>query len=134
VLTAGTPTRAARWLRDRRIILPNFGPDIPSEDVQRSSLVRHTHPQRCPGGFLITPSLVQSVAAHPVYLGWWLVAGRVVHTDNHPPIIEEETFLLAQQVLADHGRPPTTRAGVRSGTPQLLSGLLWCIRHDCPCR
>jgi hypothetical protein len=94
--------------------------------------VRHTHPQRCPGGFLITPSLVQSVVTNPVYLGWWLVAGRVVHTDNHPPLIEEETFLLAQQVLADHGRPPTTRAGVRSHTPQLLSGLLWCTRHDVP--
>jgi hypothetical protein len=75
---------------------------------------------------------VQSVATNPVYLGWWLVAGRVVHTDNHPPIIEEETFLLAQQVLADHGCPPTSRAGVRSGTPQLLSSLLWCIRHDVP--
>jgi DNA invertase Pin-like site-specific DNA recombinase len=132
VLATGTPTRAARWLRDRGIILPTFGPDIPSEDVQRSSLVRHTHPQRCPGGYLITPSLVQSVATNPVYLGWWLVAGRVVHTDNHPPLIEEETFLLAQQVLADHGRPPTTRAGVRSHTPQLLSGLLWCTRHDVP--
>jgi hypothetical protein len=73
---------------------------------------------------------MRSVAINPVYLGWWLVAGHVVHTDNHPPIIAEETFLLAQQVLADHGRPPTTRAGVRSGTPQLLSGLLWCSLHE----
>jgi DNA invertase Pin-like site-specific DNA recombinase len=69
VLATGTPTRAARWLRDRGIIVPNFGPDIPLEDVGRSSLVRHTHPQRCPGGFLITPSLAQSVATNPVYLG-----------------------------------------------------------------
>jgi hypothetical protein len=58
VLATGTPTRAARWLRDRGIIVPRFGPDIPRADVQRSSLVRHTHPQRGPGGFLITPSLV----------------------------------------------------------------------------
>ena len=114
VLATGTPTRAARWLRDRGIIMPTVRrPTSRSEDVQRSSLVRHTHPQRCPGGFLITPSLIQSVATNPVYLGWWLVAGRVVHTDNHPPLVEEETFLLAQQVLADHGRPPTTRAGVQ---------------------
>jgi hypothetical protein len=132
VLATGTPTRAARWLRDRGIIMPQFTPDIPPEDVQRSSLVRHTHPQRCPRCFLITPSLIQSVATNPVYLGWWLVAGHVVHTDNHPPLVEEETFLLAQQVLADHGRPPTTRAGVRSDTPQLLSGFLWCTQHDVP--
>ncbi|HSF34434.1 MAG TPA: recombinase family protein [Candidatus Tectomicrobia bacterium] len=134
VLAAGTPTRAARWLRERGIILPNFGPDIPLEEVQRSSLVRHTHPQRCPGGFLITPSLIQSVATNPVYLGWWLVEGRVVHTDNHPPIIEEETFILAQQVLTDHGRRATSRGGVRSAEPQLLSGLLWCTRHEVPLR
>jgi Recombinase len=106
----------------------------PPEDVQRSSLVRHTHPQRCPGSFLITPSLIQSVATNPVYLGWWLVGGRVVHTDNHPPIIEEETFLLAQQVLTDHGRRATARGGVRSAEPQLLSGLLWCTRHEVPLR
>ncbi len=134
VLATGTPTRAARWLRDRGIIVPNFGPDVALEDVQRSSLVRHTHRQRCPGGFLITPSLVQSVATNPVYLGWWLVEGRLVHTDNHPAIIEEETFVLTQQVLSDHGRRPTSRGGVRSADPQLLSGLLWCARHDVPRR
>jgi DNA invertase Pin-like site-specific DNA recombinase len=134
VLATGTPTRAARWLRDRGIIVPNFGPDIPLEDVQRSSLVRHTHPQRCPGGFLITPSLVQSVATNPVYLGWWLVEGRLVHTDNHPAIIEEETFVLAQQTLTDHGRHPTSRSGTRSADLQLLSGLLLCTQHEVPLR
>jgi DNA invertase Pin-like site-specific DNA recombinase len=134
ILATGTPTRAARWLRDRGIILPDFGADIPPEDVQRSSLVRHTHPQRCPGGFLITPSLVQSVATNPVYLGWWLVAGRVVHTENHPPIMDEDTFMRTQHVLTDHGRPPTTRGGVTSAAPQLLSGLLWCTQHEVPVR
>jgi DNA invertase Pin-like site-specific DNA recombinase len=134
VLATGTPTRAARWLRDRGIILPAFGADIPPDDVQRSSLVRHTHPQRCPGGFLITPSLVQSVATNPVYLGWWLVGGRVVHTENHPPIIDEDTFMRTQHVLTDHGRPLATRGGVRSAAPQLLSGLLWCTQHEVPVR
>lgn len=60
------------------------------------------------------------------------VEGRMVHTDNHPPLIEEEPFLLAQQVLADDSRCATARGGVRSAEPQLLSGLLWCIRHDVP--
>jgi hypothetical protein len=133
VLATDTPTRAARWLRDRGVILPNFGPDIPLEDVQRSSLLRHTHPQRCPAGFLITPSLVQSVATNPVYLGWWLVEGRLVQTDNHPSIIEEDTFVLTQQILTEHGRRPA-QSGMRSAKPQLLSGLLWCLRHDVPLR
>jgi DNA invertase Pin-like site-specific DNA recombinase len=134
VLATGTPTRAARWLCDRGILVPDFGPDVPRADVQRSSLVRHTHLQRAPGGFLITPSLVQSVATNPVYLGWWLVEGRVVSTDNHPPLIEEETFLVAQQVLAEHGRGARPRGGVRSAEPQLLSGLLWCAWHEVPRR
>jgi hypothetical protein len=58
----------------------------------------------------------------------------LVHTDNHPAIIEEETFLLAQQVLTDHGRRSTSRGGVRSAEPQLLNGLLWCTRHEVPLR
>jgi hypothetical protein len=71
---------------------------------------------------------------NPVYLGWWLVDGRVVNTDNHPPLIEEETFLLAQQVLAEHGRGARPLGGVRSAEPQLLNGLLWCGRHEVPVR
>jgi Recombinase len=71
---------------------------------------------------------------NPVYLGWWVVDGRVVSTDNHPPLIEEETFLVAQQVLAEHGRGAWSHGGVRSPEPQLLSGLLWCARHEVPVR
>jgi hypothetical protein len=31
---------------------------------------------------------VRSIVTNPVYLGWWLVEGQVVHTDNHPAIIQ----------------------------------------------
>jgi DNA invertase Pin-like site-specific DNA recombinase len=134
IITMWTPTRAARWLRDRGLIFPDFTPEVPREDVTRSSLVRSAHPLRCPGGFVLTPSLVRSIVTNPVYLGWWLVDGRVVSTDNHPPLIEEETFLVAQQVLAEHGRGARPRDGVRSAEPQLLSGLLWCGRHEVPVR
>jgi DNA invertase Pin-like site-specific DNA recombinase len=133
VLAAGTPTRAARWLRDRGILFPDFSPEVPADAATRSSLRRNAHPLRGPAGYLISPSIVRSVATNPVYLGWWLVAGRVVSADNHPPLVEEETFLLAQQVLAEHGRG-ARRGGLRSATPQLLSGLLWCGRHDVPVR
>jgi DNA invertase Pin-like site-specific DNA recombinase len=130
LITTGTPTRAARWLRDRGIIFPDFAPEVPREHVTRSSLVRSAHPLRGPGGFVLTPSLVRSIVTNPVYLGWWLVDGRVVSTDNHPPLVEEETFLVAQQVLAEHGRGARPRGGVRSAEPQLLSGRLWCGRHE----
>jgi hypothetical protein len=134
LITTGTPTRAARWLRDRGIIFPDLTPEVPREDITRSSLVRSAHPLRGPGGFVITPSLVRSIVTNPVYLGWWLVDGRVVSTDNHPPLVEEETFLIAQQVLAEHGRGARLHGGVRSAEPQLLSGLLWCGRHEVPVR
>jgi hypothetical protein len=73
-------------------------------------------------------------ATNPVYLGWWLVEGRLVHTDNHSAIIAEDTFGLTQQVLTDHGRRPTSRGGVRSADPQRWSGLRWCTRHEGPRR
>ena len=68
-----------------------------------------------------------------MYLGWRLVDGRLVHTATHPAIIEEDTFLLTQQILTEHGRRPT-QGVVRSARPQLMSGLLWCLRHDVPLR
>jgi DNA invertase Pin-like site-specific DNA recombinase len=133
-LAAGTPTRAARWLRDRGVVFPDFPPEVPADAVSRSSLRRSAHRLRGPSGYVISPSLVRSVVTNPVYLGWWLVEGRVVSTDNHPPLVEEETFLLAQQVLAEHGRGARRGGGLRSAAPQLLSGLLWCGRHDVPVR
>jgi DNA invertase Pin-like site-specific DNA recombinase len=134
IIATGTSTGAARWLRDRGVIFPDFAGEVPRDDVTRSSLVRNAHPLRGPGGYILTPSIVRSVATNPVYLGWWLVDGRVVSVENHPPIIEEETFLLAQQVLAEHGRGARRRGSVRSVAPQLLSGLLWCARHEVPLR
>jgi DNA invertase Pin-like site-specific DNA recombinase len=70
VLATGTPTRAARWLRERGILFPYFGPEVPSEDIMRSSLIRAPRPSRCPGGFAISRKLVRSIATNPVYLGW----------------------------------------------------------------
>jgi DNA invertase Pin-like site-specific DNA recombinase len=32
LITTGTPTRAARWLRDRGIIFPDFTPEVPQEE------------------------------------------------------------------------------------------------------
>jgi hypothetical protein len=40
-----------------------------------------------------------------------------VSTDNHPPLIEEETFLVAQQVLAEHGQGAWPRGGAQCRAP-----------------
>jgi Recombinase len=124
IITAGTPTRAARWLRDHGIIFPHFGSEVPREDIARSSVNRTRYSSQCPGGFVISPTLVRSIVTNPVYLGWWLVEGQVVHTDNHPAIIDEEVFMLAQERLRQHGRKQGRAGGLSSPVPQLLSGLL----------
>src|SRR5262245_42067571 len=120
VITTGTPTRAARWLRDRDIIFSHFGPEVPPEDIARSSLNRTRYSSQCPGGFAISPRLVRSIVTNPVYLGWWLVEGQVVHTANHPAIIDEEMFMLAQERLSQHGRKQGRSGGLSSRVPELL--------------
>jgi DNA invertase Pin-like site-specific DNA recombinase len=134
LLTMGTTTRAARWLREQQIRFPPFGPEVPPEDATRCSLARSKKPLRGPGGYAIAPSLVKSIVTNPVYLGWWLVDGQVIHTNNHPAIIEEETFLMAQDLLAQHGRRRPDSIRLTGYGPQLLSGLLWCQKHEVPQR
>jgi hypothetical protein len=75
---------------------------------------------------------VRSIVTNPVYLGWWLVSGRVVKTDNHPALIDESTFVAAQEALTAHGRGPDHTPGLASAEPRMLAGLLWCSRHDIP--
>jgi Recombinase len=133
LISAGTPTRAARQLRDHGVIIPDFPLELAAHE-RRSSVLRSVNPRRCPGGYFVPPSLVRSIVTNPVYLGWWLVEGQVVHTENHPPLVDEETFLLAQEILTEHGRSPERRAGGGTGSPQLLSGLLWCTQHAVPVR
>jgi hypothetical protein len=89
---------------------------------------------RVPGGFRISRQLVRSIVTNPVYLGWWVVDGQVVQMDNHPAIIDEEMFLLAQEVLAQHGRGREGGIRLTAQGPQLLTGLLQCGRHDVPRR
>jgi len=105
LISAGTPTRAARQLRDHGVIIPDFPLELAAHE-RRSSVLRSVNPRRCPGGYFVPPSLVRSIVTNPVYLGWWLVEGQVVHTENHPPLVDEETFLLAQEILTEHGRSP----------------------------
>jgi Recombinase len=130
IITTGTPTRAARWLRDHGTIFPHFGAEVPREDIARSSLHRTRYASQCPGRFVISPTLVRSIVTNPVYLGWWLVEGLVVHTENHPAIIDEEMFILAQERLRQYGRKQGRSGGLSSPAPQLLSGLRWCTQHE----
>lgn len=112
--------------------VPPEGRTLAAEHATRSSLLRSVNPARCPGGFAIPPSLVTSLVTNPVYLGWWLVDGQVVKTENHPALVDVDVFLRAQEALSRHGRGPGRQAGRGSVKPQLLSGLVRCGRHEVP--
>jgi DNA invertase Pin-like site-specific DNA recombinase len=131
VIETGTPTRAARLLRTRGVIVPDFPPDL-AEARRRSGLARRPSPNAVAGGFTITGSLIRSIAGNPAYVGWWLVDGQVARTDNHPALIDEATFLAAQAALAAYGRRDGRQPGRGSTAPQLLSGLVTCVRHPVP--
>lgn len=132
LIQTGTPTRAARWLRDRSIVFPAFSLEIPETDTSRSSLARKSTAVCTESGIAITAKAVRSIVTNPAYLGWWLVDGQPVRSDNHAALVDRDTFLMAQDVLAAHGRGPNSQRGRRSVTPQILSGLVVCSRHDVP--
>lgn len=77
------------------------------------------------GGWSVTRSYVQNIATNPAYIGWWIWAGELVSTNNHPPIIDEETFQAVQSNLKHRtGRPK------KDTQPMPLAGLVWCGNHD----
>ncbi|MBI2760038.1 MAG: recombinase family protein [Chloroflexi bacterium] len=132
VIEAGTPVRAARLLRDRGIVFPLFPPEMVA-DERRSSLTRY-RPVRVAGGIAATPALIRSIATNPTYLGIWLLNGQVVREQNHAPLVDADTFYLAQEELAAHGHPEGQCSGRTSPAPRMLAGLLSCARHAVPAR
>jgi DNA invertase Pin-like site-specific DNA recombinase len=132
MIETGTPTRAARWLRQHGIFFPAFSADIAPIDMSRSSLARKSEAARLPGGIAITAKAVRSIVTNPAYLGYWLVNGEPVRRDNHAALVDEEAFFTAHEVMTVHGRGPGGQPGRRSVAPQMLSGLVYCIQHDVP--
>lgn len=81
------------------------------------------------GSWPLTVRRVRSILRNPAYIGWWIWGGEVVSTDNHPAIVDEETFWAAQTLFGERRVRPR-----KEHPPLPLAGLLYCGEHDVPRR
>lgn len=96
----------------------------------RANLKAFARSKRAPdGSWPLTPSWVRSMLRNPAYIGWWIWAGELVKTDNHPAIVDEEDFWAVQGMFSDRPHRPKGEL-----PPLPLSGLLYCASHNVPRR
>jgi hypothetical protein len=87
------------------------------------------HMTLVPGkGFLITKKLVSRIVTNPIYIGWWIWGGEIVNKDNHPPIVDEETFWRVQEKFGAR----KARGRAVYDDPFVLENLLFCISEKHP--
>ncbi len=81
------------------------------------------------GSYPITVGRLESIVSNPAYIGWFIWAGEVISKDNHPAIIDEETFWAVQK---KRGRKGFRQNEIHETLP--LAGLLYCANHPSPRR
>ena len=81
------------------------------------------------GSYPITVRRLMSIVSNPAYIGWFVWSGEVISKNNHPPIIDEETFWAVQKK-----RHWTGFHHEEHYDPLPLAGLLYCAHHQPPYR
>jgi DNA invertase Pin-like site-specific DNA recombinase len=106
-------------------------PPFPAELASvRANLKAFASVKRAPdGSWPLTLARVRSILRNPAYIGWWIWAGELVRTDNHPAIVDEDDFWAVQEMFGDRPHRPK---GEQPALP--LSGLVYCASHDVPRR
>jgi DNA invertase Pin-like site-specific DNA recombinase len=126
-IPGATPTQVERYCRANGIWFKPLPPELAQV---KANLKAFSHHKPDPDGCwpVTVPNLV-SMVTNPAYLGWWIWAGELISTNNHPAIVDEATFRAVQANLGSHSpRPKNDRP------PMPLAGLLYCGRHDEPHR
>lgn len=120
-----SPLLVAKRLRSEEgMYIPPFPPELKyMENRSATKLMKMVDGK----GFIITPKFVARVVTNPIYIGWWIWGGEVVNKNNHPAIIDEDTFWMIQDKFASR----KTRGRAIYNEPYLFEGLLWCVseRH-----
>lgn len=106
-------------------------PPLPDELKQikgnnTSFLRSHPNPK---GSYPITLGRLKSIASNPAYIGWYVWGGQVMSKNNHPAIIDEETFWTVQKKFNRRGHNRT-----QEFEPLPFAGLLYCCHHNPPRR
>lgn len=104
------------------IYFPFFPPELAETMNPRTGLRKSAkHSQ----GWPITYTMVRSVLANPIYIGWWMWKGEIVNRKNHPPLLEEDLFWAVQEMI----RSKVTKTWSKTEVT-LLGGLVFCGKHD----
>ena len=122
-----TPTQIIRRCREEGVAFPPLPDDLASVGANVKSFCRSK--KNPDGSWPLTLGRVKSILKNPAYIGWWIWAGEVVEEDNHPAILDEETFWAVQEISSRRLHRPR-----REHPPLPLSGLLYCGSHDMPRR
>lgn len=122
-----TVPQIVRRCRSEGLGFPPFPPELAGI---RANLKAFASVKRAPdGSWPLTIARVRSMLRNPAYIGWWIWAGELIKTDNHPPIVEEDDFWAAQEMFGDRPHRPKGEQ-----PPLPLSGLAYCADHDVPRR
>jgi DNA invertase Pin-like site-specific DNA recombinase len=140
-----TGGRVARWCYQQGI---RFEPFPPEMATRYNALCFNQEHQESDGGWPVTENIVKSIATNPAYIGWWLWGGELIHKNNHPPLINEETFWAVQVNLNGRRRGPNGTRGQKRQRQTLLAsqsrrrgerrepfplaGLLYCLCQGKP--
>jgi DNA invertase Pin-like site-specific DNA recombinase len=81
------------------------------------------------GSWPLTVARVRSMLRNPAYIGWWIWAGELIKTDNHPAIVDEDDFWAVQEMFGDRPHRPKGEQ-----PPLPLSGFIYCADHGVPTR
>ena len=121
-----TVTQIINQCKREGVNFPPLSPEVASTPANNMSFARSK--KNADGGWPLTVARVRSMLKNPAYIGWWIWGKEVISRDNHPPIVDEETFWAAQKMFETRHRP-------RQEHPPLpLSDLLYCGAHDTPKR
>ncbi len=114
-------------LKKHGIAFPPLPDDLKQIKGNNTSFLRSQ--PNADGSYPITLGRLKSIVSNPAYIGWYVWGGQVMNKNNHPPIIDEETFWTVQKKFNRHAYNRT-----QEFQPLPFSGLLYCGHHNPPRR
>ena len=73
-----------REVEEMPFVFPDFGPEVDRRNI------RDKRWKKVPGGYHISRRGLLWLLTNPAYIGWWIINGDIISTDNHGRIIDRE--------------------------------------------
>jgi DNA invertase Pin-like site-specific DNA recombinase len=107
------------------LTFPCFPPDL--QYMERLTSLRSC--PRTSAGYKITSTLIRGMATNAKMIGVWQWGDTEPIMDNHSPVVPEELFLEAWQLVNDNKKP---KGRTINFEPMEWAGLLHCMNHREP--